>query len=30
MSDQVIKAIFEKDSTGHETALTKMMGKANA
>lgn len=30
MSDQVIKAIYEKDAAGHETALTKIMGKANA
>lgn len=30
MSDQVIKAIYEQDAAGHETALTKMIGKANA
>ena len=30
MSDQAIKAIFESDSTGYATALTKILEKANA
>lgn len=30
MSDQAIKAIFEKEATGYATALTKIMEKANA
>lgn len=30
MSDQAIKAIFEKDATGYATALTKMLEKASA
>lgn len=30
VSDQAIKAIFEKDTTGYATALTKMLEKAQA